>query len=97
MDAQMYSVLKGEGVTEIEFLAITAYGPTWTDRATGYAEAEFPILPDDSEGSVFALYGATYYDVFLVDKKGRLVTGIHAFSSASFSEYNRRIEELNAE
>lgn len=95
----MYEVLKAQGVTEIEFLALTAWdhenqGPTWEFHHVGFEAATFPVLPD--KVGVQYIYSADYYDVILVDKKGRLVTK-QPFSPVAIEGLNKRIRELHAE
>ena len=92
----MKDKLTAEGITDVEFLAITAPGFGWTDHVEGYDEVDFPVMPDVL-GSVYDLMGATYYDAFLVDKKGRLVTKQANFSSDYFDAFNKRIRGLHAE
>lgn len=92
----MKDKLKTEGITEVEFLALTAPGFGWKDHVEGYDKVDFPVMPD-VYGSVFDLYGATFYDAFLVDKKGRLVTKQASFSNANFDAFNKRIRGLDAE
>ena len=95
----MYQVLKGQGLTDLEFMVMTEIGedgPFWADHAQGYEQATFPVMPD--VGGVFQTpYGADYYDVFLVDKKGRLVTKEANFSDEKTDAVNQRIRELHAE
>ena len=81
----------------MEYLALTAPGFGWTDHVEGYEKVDFPVMPD-TVGSVFNLYGATYYDVFLVDKKSRLVTKQPDFYDATHMEkLKQRIRQLYAE
>lgn len=59
-------------------MAITYRGPVWDDHVSGYEVATFPVMPD-VDGEVYHLYGANTYDIFLVDKKGRLAKRFVAF------------------
>ena len=92
----MKDKLKAEGLTEVEYLALTAPGYGWADHVPGYDEVDFPVMPDPM-GEVFNLYGATYYDAYMVDKKGRLVTKQAMFSKDYFDAFNKRIRVLYAE
>ncbi len=81
----------------MEYLVITAPGTTWKDRAAGFDKIDFPVMPD-STGSVFNLYSATLYDLFLVDKKLQLVTRQTAFKdSTRFEQVKQRIRQLYVE
>jgi hypothetical protein len=94
----MYEVLRSEGLTDLEFVVITMQGPTWEYHASGYDKATFPIEPDTD--GVFYIYGATAYDVILIDKKGRLVSkqaGFDDTDTAMVSKLNQRMRELYAE
>jgi hypothetical protein len=90
----MLDVLRKQGLTDVEFLAVTAPGPTWADRADGYEEASFPVMSDN--GGVYYMYGVSPYDVILVDKKGRLVTS-DEFSTDKVDTLLRKIRDLHAE
>lgn len=95
----MYGPLKSEGLTDLEFLVVTSWdpetGPNWEDRADGYDSAEFPVMPDAT--AVYYIYGAYPYDVFLVDKKGRMVTKKSSFTSTMVDELKQKIRDLDAE
>ena len=93
----MLSPLRAEGLKDLEFLVITAPGFTWADHASGYDVAMFPVMQDDDR-SVHTLYGADTYDVFLVDRKGRLVVSIEGFwDDTLISSINNRLRQLYAE
>lgn len=92
----MLSPLKAEGIAGLEFLTVTAPGFSWEYHAAGYDAVSFPVMPDGS-GAVYYLYGATPYDVFLVDKKGRLVTRYSDFSDALIPTVTQRLRQLAAE
>lgn len=92
--------LRAEGLTDFELLAITGWdqataGPSWEDRATGYDEATFPVMPD--KNGVYYMYAADYYDALLVDKKGRLARKDKAFSDPMIEDYKTKIRDLYAE
>ena len=92
----MKDKLVAEGITGVEYLVITAPGFGWADHAEGYDKVDFSIMPDPV-GSVFTLMGATYYDAYMVDKKGRLVTKQAAFGKEHFEDFAKRIRSLDAE
>lgn len=95
IENQMYRVLKAEGLTQLEFMAIMEdSGMPWKDRAFGFDQASYPVMLD--KGGVFYMYSAKAYDAFLVDKKGRLVTKV-PFSDAEVFNLNSRIRKLHAE
>lgn len=87
--------LKAEGFADIEFLAVTAAGVTWDHKAPGYDQVSFPVVPDTA--SVYYLYGATYYDFFMVDKQGRLASKMSDFSDKDTSEAAKKVKELHAQ
>jgi hypothetical protein len=90
----MLDVLRKQGLTAVEFLAITAPGPTWTDRSEGYDTASFPVMSDN--GGVYYMFGVQPYDAILIDKKGRLVI-TDEFSSDKVDALLRKIRDLHAE
>ncbi len=92
----MKDKLKAEGITDVEYLAITGPGFTWKDHVEGYDKVDLPVM-SDFYGTVFKLWSATFYDAFLVDKKGRLVLKQTSFSNDHFDFFNKRIRELHAE
>ena len=96
IENQMHKVLRAEGLTELEFVAIMETGVEWNDpyRALSFEDATYPIMLDTV--GVFYMYGADTYDVFLVDKKGRLVTKM-PFSEAMVLDLNKRLRKLHAE
>ena len=91
----MIKPLKAEGYTKIEFLAVTAAGVTWEYHATGFEQVSFPVLPDTT--GVTYLYGATAYDLFIVDKQGRLATKLSDFSDQDIAEVDKKVRELYAQ
>ncbi|MFH1129912.1 MAG: hypothetical protein V1754_01165 [Pseudomonadota bacterium] len=91
----MMDELKAEGLKDLEFVAVTMSGVDWVDHAAGFDVATFPVMPDIS--GMYSLYSAEPYDVFLVDKKGRLVSKEGSFSVLLVDELNKRIRELHAE
>ena len=91
----MLDVLRRQGLTDVEFLTITARGPTWADRAQGFDAISFPVL-EDREGRVYTAFGASPYDVILIDKQGRLVT-TERLSEETVDFLNRKLRDLHAE
>ena len=91
----MENVLRAEGLVDLEFCTITFNGPTWESHASDYEKVNFPVMPD-TDGVTY-IYGAEAYDVILIDKQGRLVTKVAAFTDDAISRVNQRIRELHAE
>lgn len=92
--------LRSEGLTDFELLAVTGWdqitgGPNWEDRASGYDDATFPVMPDTH--GVYYMYAADYYDALLVDKKGRLARKDKSFSDEMIDSYKSKIRALYAE
>jgi hypothetical protein len=97
IENQMYKALRAEGLTELEFLAVMEdVDIPWGSpvMASGFDEATYPVMLD--QGGTFYMYSATTYDVFLIDKKGRLVTKV-PFSDAVIFDLNKRLRKLHAE
>ena len=91
----MYKVLKAEGLKEIEFLGVMASHIPWEDRYSDFDKPTYPLMLDTS--GVIYIYSASTYDVYLIDKKGRLVTKEPDFSITRIKAINTRIRELHAE
>ena len=91
----MLDVLISEGYSNLLFSCVTRSGLGWDDHSKQYEEVRYPVLPD--EAGVFALYGADTYDVYLIDKEGRLVTKKADFVDSDAAQLNQRIRELHAE
>lgn len=89
-------VLKGQGLTDLEFLVITYPGLSWKDHADGYEVATFPVMIDTT-GSVHGIYDVSAYTVILIDKKGRMVTTKEDFTESMVDTLNRKIRDLHAE
>jgi len=92
----MVQALAQEGLADVAFLAVVAPGGTgtWADRAEGFDSASFPVMID-TKGIAY-IYGAEPYEVVLVDKRGRLVTG-ERFNSDALAGLKQRIRQLHAE
>jgi hypothetical protein len=83
-------------LTEIEFLAITYQGTEWGNHVSGFEKVSFPVMPD-TDGKAFSVFSAKPYNVFLIDKKNRLVMMKATFSEEQISELNNRIRDLHGE
>ena len=87
--------------TAFELLAVTGYDPvsdwpTWEDRAAGFDQVTFPVMPD--RAGVYYLYAADDYDAVLIDKQGRLVRKDNDFAADELLDaYKKKIRELNVE
>jgi hypothetical protein len=95
----MLDVLKREGLSELEFVAVTDPDTTWGGHAPDFEKITFPVAPDP-QGTVWSSYGTSPYDpydVWLVDKKGRLVVREKPFSESLVSKLNAKIRQLYAE
>lgn len=53
------------------------------------------MVPDTA--SVYYLFGATYYDFFMVDKQGRLAGKLSDFSDKDVAEAAKKVKELHAQ
>jgi len=94
----MMDLLKGQGLTNVEFLVITRVGPSWSDHATGFEVATFPVMVDNAnQGGVYDIYDVPEYTLILIDKKGRLVTTQEDFTEENIDALNRKIRDLHAE
>lgn len=96
LETDLLGKLRGEGITDLQCFAITAPGVRWEDRVPGYDTATFPVMID-STGAVYYVYGANAYDVFLVDRQGRLVSRYQNFDSSMTNTVKQRLRELAAE
>ena len=77
-------------------LAITAPGVTWEHHAWGFGQITFPVMPD-SAGVVQNLFSATTYDLYIVDRQGRMVEKIADFSDKNISAVMKKVKELHAQ
>jgi len=77
-------------------LAITAPGVTWEHHAWGFGQISFPVMPD-SVGTVQSLYSATTYDLYMVDRQGRMVEKIADFSDKNVNDVAKKVKELHAQ
>lgn len=76
---------------------MTYQGVGWGDHVAGYDEADFPVMPD-VDGKAYQLYGANAYDVFLIDRSGRLVTRfVEVYDNAQFPAIRSKLRDLYAE
>jgi hypothetical protein len=92
----MLDKLRGEGLTDLEFMVVTQSGFTWEDHASGYDDVLYPVMPDTA--GVYYVYGAQAYDVVLVDRKGRLVSKEKGFYDETMVNFlNQRLRDLHAE
>lgn len=92
----MLDVLRGEGLENLEFMVVGQMETTWEKRASGFDEIDFPVMAD-SEGVVFDLFSADAFNVFLIDKQGRLVSQIVSMNEELVDQLNKRIRQLHAE
>jgi hypothetical protein len=105
LENQLLKVLRGEGLTDLELIALATNSKSWDDRrASGWDEVEIPILIDTD--GVFYIYSADSNDIILIDKKGRLVTKEFfspdlEYESGALEKFlqglRQRIRELHAE
>lgn len=78
-------------------MAVTYQGPEWGNHVSGYEEATFPVMPD-SQGLVFPRFGAETYDVFLIDRKGRLASRFGGvYDESQFPQIRDKLRDLHAE
>lgn len=91
----MYQVLKAEGLKDLEFLGVMDSYVPWDQHLSDFDKATYPLMLDTS--GVVYIYSASTYDVYLIDKKGRLVTKEPGFSIERSNAVNKRIRELHAE
>lgn len=77
-------------------LAVTAPGVTWEHHAYGFDQVSFPVIPD-SAGLVQSLFSATTYDLFIVDRQGRMADKIADFSDKNISDVAKKVKELHAQ
>lgn len=55
------------------------------------------MLPD-AQGDVYQRYGADAYDVFLIDRKGRLATRfVGVYDTLQFPQIMNKLRDLHAE
>jgi hypothetical protein len=95
LEQKMYQVLKSEGLTAIEFLGVMAGHISWDQRLSDFEKPTYPLMLDSS--GISYIYSGSPYDVFLIDKKGRLVTKEPDFSVERIKPTNKRIRELYVE
>ena len=86
--------LKAEGLTDLELACVATNAESWSQHAPGFEEVASPILIDTD--GVFYIYGATSYEVILIDRQGRLVTK-ETYSDEVVEKLKQRIRELHAE
>jgi hypothetical protein len=92
----VFRPLRSEGV-DLAIFAITAQGWGWADRAGGYDIATFYVTPD-STGEAYQLFSADAYDVYLIDKKGRIATSWSNYYDATLTDAIKlKIRQLNDE
>lgn len=100
----MLDVLRAQGLTDLEFMAVTWSDDGWEWHVEGYEQIDFPVMPDTV--GVYYVYGANVDDVMLVDKKGRLVTKVNIaaanpatgmLTSTLAESLNKKIRELHLE
>jgi hypothetical protein len=62
-----------------------------------YEVAEFPVMPD-AKGEVYPRYGADAYDLFLIDRKGRLANRfVGVYDTMQFPQIMNKLRDLHAE
>ncbi len=93
----MVGALAGEGIRDVQAMAVTHGDVGWENRADGFNSVTFPVLRDNAQVHVWDAYGADYYELYLVDKKGRLVTKEADFTASSVTRVNGRVRQLYAE
>lgn len=93
----MYQVLRAEGLTQLEFFAVMDSTFPWSSefRTDDFDKATFPIAMDTM--GVAYMYGASPYDAYLIDKKGRLVAMAPSCCEDQVQYLNKRIRALHAE
>jgi hypothetical protein len=94
LEDKLLNALRAEGLSDLELTCIATNATSWSERAPGFDLISSPILIDTD--GVFYLYGATSYDVILIDKQGRLVTK-ESFSDEVVEKLKQRVRELHAE
>ncbi|MCK5800831.1 MAG: hypothetical protein KAI47_26770 [Deltaproteobacteria bacterium] len=76
---------------------MTYQGPAWKDRVSGYETATFPVMPD-VKGEVYVRYGADVYDVFLIDRQGRIASRfVGVYDDMQFPQILNKLRDLHAE
>jgi hypothetical protein len=93
----MLDVLRGEGLTDLEFVGVMGNAESWDDpHPDGFDEVTFPLMLDVA--GVAFIYGTQDdYAAMLVDKQGRLVTTFSLGGGVPVTEINQRLRELHEE
>lgn len=82
---------------DLAIFAITASGFEWPDHVSGYDAVSYYVTPD-LEGEAYRLFSADAYDVFLLDKQGRIVTSWpRYYDDALTSAIKLKIRQLHGE
>lgn len=93
----MLDPLRAAGKTKVELLAVTYAGVGWEYHAPGYEQVSFPVMPDSDQTGVYYIYGAQPYDMFLVDKSGKLAKKASNVESGDLGALRQQLQAIHDE